>query len=185
MVVFSLLIMYLVFSLEKVGTFLSIEDVIHPSDAIIVVSGGGNERIRKGVSLYKSKMSNTLIVTGATKDGSISNAQSMAIYAERRGVPMDNILKEPKAGNTFENAKLTREFFEEDPESIILVTTEYHQKRAFETFKEHYPNTKIYNSPAKVAFWNTDKWWGNSKSIYLGLSEYIKILWGQMTGIWG
>ena len=183
--ILSLVSIFLFLKLTGLGERLYIEDVLSPAEYIIVISGGGNERIEKGVELYKEGFAPLLVLTGSAKYSKLSNAESMSLYAITHGVPEENILLEHFAQNTLENALFVKDLLKNIPKSMILVTTSYHQRRAFETFASVFPETKILNSPAQVSFWEKESWWKNRKSFFLSISEDLKLFWGKITGRWG
>jgi len=185
-IIFSILIVISIFEFINMGNHLKIKENIQEVDAIVVLSGGGTERIKRGVELYLQKKAPLLVVSGSAKDGSISNAESMMIYAVKHGVKKHDVLMDHFSKNTFENSQNSLILFDETPKSIILVTSDYHQKRALKTFKYTFPQiTTIYNAPAESYFWIPEKWWANTKSFHLTLTETLKIWWGTLTGNWG
>ena len=171
--------------LLRLGNFLVVQDTATQSDAIIVLSGGGYERVDKGIELLKAGISDTLIFTGAAFDGTVSNADTMFDYASHQGVDKASIVLEHKATNTLENALFTQKLFTPSPKTITLVTSQYHQKRASIIFRKVYKNTTIYDAPAHAVFWNVESWWSSNEALHLTLSEVLKIVWGRVTGIWG
>lgn len=181
----SILFLFFTSGLKNMGNFLAVDENFQKVDVIVVLSGGGNERIEKGVELYKEGLAPLLLVSGATQDGSTSNAETMYWYAVRNEVDPSHILREPMARSTFENALFSLELFETPPSTLLLVTSEYHQKRAYEIFKRIFSDTQIFNASADVDFWTPDQWWENEKSLALTLSEWGKILVGRLFGIWG
>ncbi|MCX6807430.1 MAG: YdcF family protein [Patescibacteria group bacterium] len=108
----------------SIGPYLSCQD--HPaiSDAIVVISGGGPERIATGVSLYDQKLSKLLILSGNAFSGETSNAESMRRAAIKSSVPQANIITEDKAETTYENALYVKKILsgqEHSENKIILV----------------------------------------------------------------
>ena len=186
MIITTIVCCFFVISFFSLGYFLTIPQTqLEKSEAIIVLSGGGNERIQKGVELYHAGWAPILILSGASQDGSISNAEYMAHQAISLDVPLQDILLDHESHNTLENAQYSSDLFNQEPHNIILVTSEYHQKRAHETFAYVLPNTTIYDAPADTEFWSSHFWWENKKSFRLTLTEVVKIFWGRATGRWG
>lgn len=172
--------------LRNLGNILYIETELPstPVLTMIVLSGGG-DRIEYAVDLFLEGSARQMMITGGVFDGAVSNASSMAAYAVSQGVDEENIILEHEASNTFENALFTKNLFQKQPQSIMLITSDYHQKRAFLTFQDVYPETIIFNAPAPSSYWQADRWWESKKSVYLTLTENIKIWWGRLTGVWG
>ncbi len=88
-------------------------------------------------------------------------ADYMKQYAVKKGVPSKNIIVENQSLHTGENAKFTTSILEKyNFKSIILVTSPFHQKRAFEEFSKilSLKHIRILNYAATSKRWN-DFWW--------------------------
>jgi uncharacterized SAM-binding protein YcdF (DUF218 family) len=176
----------LILLLQNLGRFLIVKTEL--PDAVVptmIVLSGGSDRIEYATEMFLEGVSEQLMISGGVFYGARSNASSLAEYVVAQGVSEENIILEHEASNTLENALYTKKLFQNTPESIMLVTSDYHQKRAFLTFRYVYPETMIYNASAPSSDWNADEWWTTKKSIYLTITETIKIWWGQLTGVWG
>lgn len=179
------LAMIVIFGSLAVGAYLAPSDVVSESDAIVVISGGGTERIEHGAELFKLDMAPLLILSGAAHEGDVSNAQAMKQIAMREfQIDESVIITDDAAINTYQNAEGVEEIIKgRDIHHITLVTSAYHQRRAFRTFQEVLgPTIRIDNSPAKIDFWSPYSWWNNKKGRELTLSEFGKIVWSTFTG---
>lgn len=155
-------------------------------DAIVAISGGDtNARANWAISLYKKGWADRLIFSGAASDKSgPSNAAVMKKLALDAGVTERNIYIDEKSETTGENAKNVSKIFKENRiGAAILVTSGYHQRRAYLEFKKHAANTTIFNGPVLMdrdwSFW----WWTNIRGWLLMLSELVKIIVFFVTGI--
>jgi uncharacterized SAM-binding protein YcdF (DUF218 family) len=164
-----------------VGFFLSPQDPLAPSDAIVVVSGGEtNQRVAEGVKLYQAKWAPVLIMSGAARDAKASNAAAMKRMAVAAGVPADKIITEEKSMNTFENAQYVREIIEQHKfNQLILVTSPYHQRRAALVFGKALQGlpVKIINHSSVDSAWRKNGWWLDSWARSLTGSEIEKIIY--------
>ncbi len=68
--------------------------------------------------------------------------------------------------------------------NIILVSSPYHQRRVYETFKNVFKGSeiKLQNSPSHYSTWKADNWWQSDKDLHLTQEETVKILWANITG---
>ena len=105
-VVFPAFFYHLKIPHRLVGHYLSPSDALAYADAIVVVSGD-SDRLPHAVSLYNQGFTTTVILSGATREGSRSNAKAMEIQAIKEGIPKKAIILEEKAINTYENALYT------------------------------------------------------------------------------
>lgn len=162
------------------GFYLSPQDSLVKADAIVVVSGGETDlRVEEGVKLYFEDWAPLIIMSGAARDEGISNAFTMKELAVARGVPAEKVLIEEEAETTVENAQYVREIiFTNKIESFILVTSPYHQRRAYISFSAFLDgNIGIINHSAEDSAWRKNGWWQESWSRYLTFSELQKIVY--------
>lgn len=169
---------------KLLGHYLSPSDTLTQADAIVVVSGDG-DRMKHAIDLFKQGLATKLILSGAASDGLTSNALAMHIEASAAGIPNESVIMEEKATNTFENALYTKEIvISQGMDNIILVTSPYHQRRVYETFKAAFRGSQVelQNSPSIYSGWKPENWWQSERGLYLTQSETAKILWANITG---
>lgn len=161
-----------------VGWYLSPQDILEESDAIVVVSGGDNNaRIQKAADLYKEGWATYILFSGAAAEGNVSNALAMKRISVKKGIPASKILIEENSKTTVENAELSAPIIKGNGyKKIILVTSPYHQRRTYELFKKELPDVKIINRSAVDDNWRKRGWWENTNARYLTLGELGKIM---------
>src|SRR3989344_1843468 len=167
-----------------IGRYLAPSDNLSRADAIVVVSGD-SDRMRQAIDLYKQGYAPKLILSGAARDGITSNALAMHIEASQSGIPNEAVILEEKANNTYENALYTKEIvLSQGMQNIILVTSPYHQRRVYETFKNVFKGSgvKLQNSPSVYSDWKPYSWWNRERELHLTQEETIKVLWSGITG---
>lgn len=165
-----------------VGTltiYLSPIDNLQKADAIVAISGGDtNARTMRAVELYHAGWAPKIIFSGAAADPeSPSNAEVMKQIALGNGVPLKAILTDKQAKNTAQNASGSLDVLNDKGyKTIILVTSQYHQRRAFLQFAKKFGNSvRIINQPAKDFYWNRWTWWMSLRGWFLTISELVKI----------
>ena len=155
-------------------------DLLRPSDAIILLEGDGFNRVDKTVELFKEGFSNHIVFSGEIDNpvyGSFTAEKVIPVLVEK-GIPKENIIHESKSTNTREQAveiiKLSKK---NSWRKIILVGSHYHQYRAYLTFlkvvQEQSCPIIIYNAPARELKWFNETGWG--KRIELLENEIKKI----------
>lgn len=167
-----------------IGQYLSPQDTLSQADAIVVVSGD-SDRMKQAINLYKRGYAPKLILSGAAKDGLTSNALAMHMEASESGIPDEAVILEEKAYNTYENAVFTKQIaLKQGFKNLILVTSPYHQRRVYETFRNVFggSDVKLQNNPSIYSGWRSDNWWNNKKDLRLTQQEIIKIFWFAVTG---
>lgn len=112
------------------------------------------ERLIKGLEVYEKGLSNLIIVSG--KQGPTDDkpvAEAMKIWLMDRGIKSENIIVEDNAGNTYENFKFSKQL-NNDIDSIIVVTNDFHMYRSLLIGKEFY--SEVSGAPAHLS-WSSRK----------------------------
>lgn len=178
---FILILLIFLAVIVGLGWYLAPNDPLESADYIVAISGGDTAaRVDEAIELYESGYAPLIIFAGGALDpNSPSNAAIMKRRAERAGVPPYAISIEEASQDTSQNASNVAMLFEGDdpPESIILVTSPYHQRRAFILFQQAFPETEIINHPATDQTWRRSLWWVNPKGWYLTIAETIKTVY--------
>ena len=177
--ILAVLILAAVAGMVGVGFYLSPQDNLAVSDAIVVVSGGEtNQRVAEGVKLYKADWAKVLIMSGAARDAKDSNAAAMKRMAINSGIPANKIITEEESMNTFENAAYVRGIVESRKlNRLILVTSPYHQRRAALVFAKALAGlpVKIINHSSLDSAWRKNGWWLDDWARKLTWSEVKKV----------
>lgn len=164
-----------------IGFYLSPQDKLEPSDAIVAISGGETQqRVAEAVRLYQQSLAPLIIMSGAARDEGLSNAAAMKKLAAALDVPADKIIVEESAENTFENADKVKQIVTNlKLTKIILVTSPYHQRRASLVFHQALAGlpVEIINHSAKDSLWRKNGWWADAWAREITGSELKKILY--------
>lgn len=153
-------------------------DSCQKTDAIVVVSGGDTSaRTAEAIKLYRAGWAEDLVLAGAAQDKSgPSNASVMRQQALAAGIPATAIKIDEYSETTEQNAANSRSIFEsEGYETVILVTSGYHQRRASLEFERHAQNTTILNHPLLSDKDWSPWWWLNPRGWWLAGGELVKI----------
>lgn len=148
-------------------------------DAVVAISGGDTTaRTAQAISMYNNGWADWLVLSGAAADkAGPSNAEAMKRQAVQEGISESAILIDETSENTRQNAANTADLFKEhDIQSVILVTSAYHQRRAGLEFGERAGNAvKIINHPVANDNQWSSLWWATPVGWWLALSELFKI----------
>ena len=190
-VIISLLLVYPSL-LKKLGYFLILEQTPQKADVIVVLNGRDTERSLAAVDLYNQGYSNLIIMArGSKQPGSdefwkrVGDNYDRKVFFQRAieamGVPESSFkLIGNGISSTYDEAVATREFLKKNGyKSILLVTSRWHSKRAYLTFKSAFnnDNIKIRVYPSKYDTYNPDKWWENKNDTELFLYEYLRLIY--------
>ncbi|MGA9351104.1 MAG: YdcF family protein [Anaerolineae bacterium] len=168
--------------LPFVGDFLVVADPLQPADAIVVLGGGGRERVESGAKLFESDYAPWFIVTNNRLNIPgirAEYAELMKTEAMWQGVPEDQILTAPGiAETTYEEALAIRQLSEERGlRSLIVVTDPFHTRRARMAFRDAFRNTGIavMVRPANESEYHPDSWWQTRDGLRDTWTEYLKL----------
>ena len=125
---------------------LTVHTPLAQSDAIVLVGGGFKERAPAAAMLYRDGYAPLVILANDGVFSSWSTKYNRNLYqvewAEEDlvtlGVPRDRIVKLPFYGSAtmFDALAVKRYLFKSGLKKIIVVTSDYHTRRAFWTFKQ-------------------------------------------------
>ncbi|MEU0728294.1 YdcF family protein [Streptomyces sp. NPDC006140] len=108
--------------------------------------------------LYKRGMAPLLLFTGATSPTTRERMpRGEAVHYQERalelGVPSTAILVEPRARNTGENIRFSRELLEEagiEVSSVLLISKPYEERRAYATARKLWPGVEIVSASSPM-----------------------------------
>jgi len=190
------LLLFYPYVLKKLGYFLVFEQAPQKADVIIVLNGRDTERSLAAVDLYNQGYSNLIIMAqGAKQPGSDefwkrvgSNFNGKIFFQraiEAMGVPEKSFrFIGNGVASTSDEASATREFLKKNGyKSILLVTSKWHSKRAYLTFKSALKSDeiKIAIQPSRYDVFNPDTWWQNRDDAELVFDEYVRLIYYILT----
>lgn len=162
------------------GRFLVIDEKPQKSEAIIVLTGGGIDRLERAVRLYKQNKAQYLIISNGTEDNYYQEAILM-------GVARQSILLENQADSTTDSAVYTIDMMEKHRlKSAIVVSSNYHMRRVKQNFNKITAdkNITLTYCASKDKYFQPNKWWATGDSINMTFNEYSKLI-GNAFGIHG
>jgi len=174
--------------MTEVEKFIALvdNDLIKPSDAIILLEGDGLNRVNKTVELYKNKYANIIVFSGEIDNPGYGSyiAKKVLPVLLSKGIPEGSIIHESRSTNTREQAvEVIKLSIKNNWKRIILVASHYHQYRAYLTFlkvlHEQKLNLIIYNAQAKDLKWFEETGWGKRIDLleneFKRINEYSKL----------
>jgi uncharacterized SAM-binding protein YcdF (DUF218 family) len=171
--------------LRFVGESWIVEDSLDRADAIIVLSDDNfyADRATHAADLYRHGMAPIVIASGRRLRPYAGIAELMEHDLIERGVPKDRIVRiAHNAGNTREEAQvLAQQALERKWRSVIVVTSNYHTRRARYIFRHVFPSqTMVRVSGAHDGDFDPENWWRARKSV----KEFTRELAGMIVAVW-
>ena len=168
----SIVLIGIIYCFFNLGNFLVVSDDLKKADAIVIFSGDNGFRTEVGVDLLKKGYGDYLIVSGGKVYDDVTMAELMKNHAIKLGVDENSIILENKSETTSDNAKFTKKIIEENNfESIILVTSDYHTRRAKATMEKALEDVIINGKKVEVIVRPsaeekfTTRWWTSGNSV--------------------
>ncbi|MDR3574001.1 MAG: YdcF family protein [Anaerolineaceae bacterium] len=176
-------------ALWAMGGFLIVSDPLVKSDAVLVLSGGGDlDRLQEAVKIYKAKYAPLLILTetGETVP-SLNTPYSAVVREDAMGMgvaPGDITITDRTVSSTYEEARVTYKLLlKNGMKSVIVVTDPFHSRRAQVIFDDVFKSSdiKVTIHPVSADWYRASTWWMSSSGRLDTLLEYSKLV-GYLAG---
>ncbi len=164
------------------GSILVVADPLKRAEAIVVLSGGDEQRMKEAINLYEEKYAGMIILTetGAVLEG--FNAQyssEQRLLLIDAGIPPSAILIAPKnSASTRDEAKDVRTLVNNvNIHDLIVVTDPYHTLRTRMIWNEVFRNSEIniIVRPVRGSWYKSTTWWLSPAGWENTLNEYVKL----------
>jgi uncharacterized SAM-binding protein YcdF (DUF218 family) len=162
-----------------------VEDALDKADALIVL-GDDNfyaDRATRGAQLFREGKAPVVVASGRRLRPNAGIAELMEHDLFERGVPRDKIVRfAHDADSTLEEAQaLARLAKERKWHSVIVVTSNFHTRRARYIFQHVFPQgTEVRIASARDGEFDPEHWWEKRKSI----KELTREFAGMVVSLW-
>jgi uncharacterized SAM-binding protein YcdF (DUF218 family) len=156
---------------------LVVRDSLDRADMIVVLGGDSNgERVDEAVDLYRRGYAPRLLLSGGPLAWRLTYAEWMKKQAMAEGVPAAAIILESESRSTLDESLMCLPLVKQaGAQSIILVTSPYHSRRASVVFRKvFYPEgIKVISYPVRQSEFNPDRWWTRHEDTGFVVWEYV------------
>jgi uncharacterized SAM-binding protein YcdF (DUF218 family) len=171
--------------LRFVGESWVVEDSLEHSDSIVILSDDNfyADRATRAAELYRQGLAPAVVASGRRLRPFAGIAELMVHDLLERGVPKDKIEAFPQdADNTKEEAMALAQLAARKKwRSIIVVTSNYHTRRARYIFEHVFPSAvRVRIASARDGDFDPERWWQHRKSIKKLTTEMA----GFVVAIW-
>ncbi|TLN15662.1 YdcF family protein, partial [bacterium] len=174
--------------LWAMGGFLVVGDPIQRANAVVLLSGGDDERLGEAVRIYEAGLAGHLLITetGTIPEGGGPRASTLLQrQAEDAGIPGDAIWTTlGKSSSTRDEAEAVRAFSDQTGlDAIIVVTDPYHTRRTQWVFKSVFSDsdTRVLVRPVRGHWYQSATWFLSLSGWRVTLTEYLKLA-GTLVG---
>ena len=148
------------------------------ADGIVVLTGAA-ARIPDAIELLATERGKRLLITGVYRATSAREiARLTPLYSKYFACCID---LDRSALNTFGNALETRRWAREHNfNSLVVVTSNWHMKRAMAELAHQLPDVNLIAYPVISEKVKSEPWWSNLDTARLLFAEYLKYLFAQV-----
>lgn len=182
---FFLLLLLLLFLTSKlwlpaIGHWLIQTSPPVPAEAIVVLAGGGPERLMPGIEFYKQGLAPELWYTGNVPSPelrSFNDATFAQRFALEQGVPATrtHLLK---TDSTWEDAEQITTFAKQrNMKKLLILSSWYHSRRSACILHRHLDKEGIQFTFIAVPTrsYSPDNWWRNEQGLVATFNEFVKM----------
>lgn len=146
---------------------------LETSDLLVLLGGGDGGRVQLAVELYEADYADKVFITSVAS----SELDYNDLNIEYFGIPTSAIIYKGDAKSTYEDAESTFELMkDENFTSAIIVTSDYHMKRARTIFERL--NQEDYTLYFSGAPDESGAWWYETE-------DWYKLWWSEFVKYWG
>ena len=181
-------------NIEDMTKFIFIKDEPEKADIIFIPGSSNWVLAETAARLYKEGKAEKIMPSGMYfyQFGRFMNervtderykgiyrteAEFLASVLVKNGVPEENVIKEERATNTYENAIYSKELLREMKfriKSAIICPQAFHARRALMTYSHLFPDTKLYVVPTNTQNITADNWYNTERGRQVVLGELRK-----------
>jgi uncharacterized SAM-binding protein YcdF (DUF218 family) len=160
---------------------LVVEDKLEKSDAIILLSDDNfyADRATRAAELYRQNLAATVVASGIRLRPYAGISELMTHDLIERGVPKERIVPFPQdADDTREEAEALKTLVAQKGwKSVIIVTSNYHTRRARYIFRKVFPSdVKIAVASASDADFDPSNWYQHRRAVKRFQHEVLGLL---------
>ncbi|MDV2495044.1 MAG: YdcF family protein [bacterium] len=169
--------------LTGLGRFLVVDEPPVPSD-VVIVSGGGVDRIAYGVELVRGGTSPRLLVLVNPQDcprfWGFRCDQAIVRRLLEMGLRREQVIIEERSHSTHTDAVYSRQDMErEGLASAVVISEPFHMRRISWAWRRAFADTGVRLTFTSIPFEQTgmslEGWWTRERELLFVFSEYVKL----------
>jgi uncharacterized SAM-binding protein YcdF (DUF218 family) len=190
--------------LQKMGSFLVVDETPGPSDAVVILNTGVEfyPRLIQAAEIYRQGLVQKVVFNGNRKTDTLRELESRGFsrscpwysdtlrILDMQGVQLEDIIwisAEDAYDTVSEATAVGHELLRLKFSKVIITTSKYHTRRARFIWKKMYENQMIVSMvAAKYDPYDPKSWWKDGRQIRWVLAEYgawIYYWWKEVRGL--
>jgi len=187
-----MLVLFLGWLIPGLGQALVVNDQLEKSDAIVVLMGGGYERMLETIDLYHAGYAPQIIMVQNSTNGydvllsrgivALRDPDVLQMIGSQLGIPAQAFIVLPgDALSTQDEAVAVRAYLNQNPDlkALIIVTSKFHSGRAKRIFQKAVGSldreVQIQADGSKYDELYQESWWQDREAMKTILLEYVKL----------
>jgi len=182
-VIIFILLSILFIGFNNIGEYLDITIEPHKTDIIVYLGGGGFERMKRTLDLYKQNYSKTgkiIFTSSPTLHINKRTVLNKKDYFIQHGISGENIVYAKKTRNTMEEILFVKSYMlEHNLKSVIFVSDPPHSRRiivlaqSIANYRRNGLSCSVVGSDVK--WWDKKYYYRSLKALTMIVSELIKL----------
>lgn len=163
--------------LGAIGSYLiDAESPVKADIAVVLAGDGRGNRILKAGELVKQGFVSSALVSGPDGNFGFSECDLAIPFAVKAGYPESYFVHfENTARSTYDEARVVvEELHRLGVHSVLVVTSDYHTRRAGRMYRNAAPDLRITMVAAPDTYFTQDGWWHNREGQKTALYEWMK-----------
>jgi hypothetical protein len=171
---------------SQAARFLVVDDP-HKSDAIVVLAGDTNARPVRALALLRQGMAQHVFLDVQVREQIFD--QRLTDLAQKYSGSL------PEAGQisvcpitglstNAESDDVNRCLQSEGAHAVLIVTSDYHTRRAITIFRHRLPQYQFSVAAAHDPMQFGNAWWSNREWAKITLGEWMKLVWWEAVDRW-
>ena len=171
--------LFLAFVLPNAGSFLVCSETPQKADLILVIGGDFyGPRVIKGADLAVQGYAPFALISGPPYGPGQPEGEFAVNFLITKGYPRSlfQVFGHHARSTITEAIAVSGELRRRNVHRVLLVTSEYHSRRADVVFRLFCPGVHFISVPAPDEHYDPNRWWSDPSSRRLFFSEFEKIL---------
>lgn len=165
--------------LPAIGHWFFVQTKIANAEVIVVLAGGGPERLCYGIELFKHGLAPKLWYTGnkpVEMRSDFMDSELALNFAARQGMPREKIVLLPSTSTFQDGQSISALVKEKKIKSVVIVTSWHHTRRAMNVIRHCIADTNVvvYISSSTNLTFTPDNWWKDEEGLVAVVNEMIK-----------
>lgn len=158
-----------------------------PADVIVILAGGDNDlRYWNAVKLMKEGYAHRVMLDVYSRGHTYGQSDiELAREFLNRTTPGQSTLCIAKENSTYDETRYLRDCLKElGVKSILVVTSDYHSRRALSILRARLPQYHFSMYAADDSFYFGKRWWTDREWAKTTLTEWQRYLWWLLADRW-